>query len=95
MRPAPEHPSPGLMTQSDNGWGCFRSNPWCAITQTAERARPEWGWKTSAATLFGPPRIALAQPDAARRCLRELATRDSVRLAETLSAWHVSPAWTI
>ena len=27
--------------------------------------------------------------------VRELATRDSVRLAETLSAWHVSPSWTI
>ena len=41
------------------------------------------------------PVRAAQQPDAARRCLRELATRDSVRLAETLSAWHVSPAWTI
>jgi hypothetical protein len=30
-----------------------------------------------------------------RRCLRELATRDSVRLAESVSPWHVSPSWTI
>ena len=30
-----------------------------------------------------------------RRCLGELATRDSVRLAETVSPWHVSPSWTI
>jgi len=33
----------------------------CAIVQMAGRGDPEWGWKTSAATLFGPPSIALAQ----------------------------------
>ena len=27
--------------------------------------------------------------------LEGLATRDSVRLAETLSPWHVSPSWAI
>jgi hypothetical protein len=46
---------------ADNGWGWLSFESSCAIIQTAGRGRPEWGWKTSAATLFGPPSIALAQ----------------------------------
>src|SRR6516165_12243370 len=39
----------------------FRSNPCARSYRRRDGGRPEWGWKTSAAILFGPPSIALAQ----------------------------------
>ena len=53
--------SPVTSNKSLMGWEWLSVESSCAIIQTAGRGDPEWGWKMSAATLFGRPSIALAQ----------------------------------